>query len=116
MSDYQHRHEAILYGWRENGPHYFVPDRRQSSVFEVDKPSVSSLHPTTKPVALIAGMNQNGSRPNEIIYDPFCGSGSTIVAAAQLKRIGYGCEVDPGYVAVGLERLAALGLKPELRR
>ena len=54
-----------------------MPDRRQSSVFEVDKPSISSLHPTTKPVALIADMIQNSSRPNEIIYDPFCGSGST---------------------------------------
>jgi DNA modification methylase len=92
-----------------------VPDRRQSSVFEIDKPSISSLRPTTKPVALIADMIQNSSRPNEIIYDPFCGSGSTLLAAVQLKRVGYACEVDPGYVAVGLERLALLGLKPELR-
>jgi DNA modification methylase len=115
MSDYQHRHEAVLYGWNENGPHYFVPDRTQSSVFQIDKPSISSLHPTTKPVALVADMIQNSSRPNEIIYDPFCGSGSTILAAAQLKRVGYGCELDPGYVAVELERLASLGLKPELR-
>jgi DNA modification methylase len=115
MSDYQHRHEAVLYGWNENGPHYFVPDRTQSSVFEIDKPSISSLHPTTKPISLIADMIQNSSRPNEIIYDPFCGSGSTILAAAQLKRVGYGCELDPGYVAVELERLASLGFKPELR-
>jgi len=71
MADYQHRHEAVLYGWVENGPHYFVPDRSQSSVFEIDKPSISSLHPTTKPVALIADMIQNSSRPNDIIYDPF---------------------------------------------
>ena len=63
----------------------------------------------------IADMIQNSSRPNEIIYDPFCGSGSTLLAAGQLKRVGYGCEVDPGYVVVGLERLALLGLKPELR-
>ena len=115
MSDYHHRHEAVLYGWIENGPHYFVPDRSRSTVFEFDKPSVSSDHPTTKPVALIADMIQNSSRPNEIIYDPFCGSGSTILAAAQLKRIGYGCEVDPGYVAVELERLSSLGFKPELK-
>ena len=87
----------------------------KSSVFEIDKPSTSSLHPTTKPVALIADMIQNSSRPDEIIYDPFCGSGSTILAAAQLKRVGYGCELDPGYVAVELERLASLGLRPELR-
>ena len=109
VADYQHRHEAILYGWIEDGPHYFVPDRTQRSVFDFDKPSSSSLHPTTKPTALIADMIQNSSRPNEIIYDPFCGSGSTIIAAAQLKRIGYGCELDPGYVAVELERLTSLG-------
>jgi DNA modification methylase len=115
MSDYQHRHEAVLYGWLENGPHYFIPDRTQTSVFEVDKPATSALHPTTKPVPLIADMLQNSSRPGDIIYDPFCGSGSTIIAAAQLKRVGYGCELDPGYVAVELERLALLGFKPELR-
>ena len=74
----------------------------------------SELHPTTKPVELIARMVANSSRPGELIYDPFCGSGSTIVAAHQLGRIGYGCEIDPGYVAVELERLSLLGLKPEV--
>ncbi len=115
MSDYQQRHEPVLYGWREDGPHFFIPDRSQSSVFEVDKPHASDLHPTTKPVALVARMIANSSRPREIVYDPFCGSGSTIVAAAQLKRVGFGCELDPAYLAVELERLGALGLKPELR-
>jgi DNA modification methylase len=114
MSDYQHRHEPILYGWRPNGPHYFVKDRSQSTIFEVDKPHVSDMHPTTKPVELIARMVTNSSREGEIVYDPFSGSGSTLLAAAQLNRIGYGVEIDPGYVAVTLERLAALGLKPEL--
>jgi DNA modification methylase len=116
MGDYQQRHEPVLYGWLENGPHYFIPDRSQSSVFEVDKPHASDLHPTTKPVALIARMIANSSRPDEVVYDPFCGSGSTTVAAAQLKRVGYGCELDPGYLAVALERLAAIGLRPELRQ
>ena len=46
--------------------------------------------------------------------DPFCGSGSTLLAAHQLGRIGYGCEIHPGYVAVTLERLSLLGLKPAL--
>jgi DNA modification methylase len=59
-------------------------------------------------------MIENSSRPEERIYDPFCGSGSTIVAAHQVGRIGYGCEIDPGYVAVTLERLSMLGLKPQL--
>jgi DNA modification methylase len=116
MGDYQPRHEPVLYGWLENGPHYFIPDRCQSSVFEVDKPHANDLHPTSKPVALIARMIANSSRAGEVVYDPFCGSGSTIVAAAQLKRVGYGCEIDPGYLAVELERLASLGLRPELRR
>ena len=49
MSDHQYRHEPILYGWRRERPYCFVKDRTQSSVFEVDKPAVSDLHPTTKP-------------------------------------------------------------------
>ena len=114
MSDYHYRHEAILYGWIENGPHYFVDDRTQDSVFEIDRPMASELHPTTKPVELIGKMIANSSRPGEVVYDPFCGSGSTLVAAQQLGRIGYGIELDPGYVAVALERLSMLGLKPEL--
>jgi DNA modification methylase len=113
-SDYHYRHEPILYGWLGNGPHYFVDDRTQDSIFEIDRPMASELHPTTKPVELIARMIANSSRPGELIYDPFCGSGSTIVAAHQLGRIGYGCELDPGYLAVELERLALLGLRPEL--
>jgi len=114
MSDYHYRHEAILYGWHENGPHFFIEDRTQDSVFEVDRPLVSDLHPTTKPVELMAQMITNSSRRGEAVYDPFCGSGSTLLAAHQLGRVGYGCEIDPAYVAVALERLSLLGLKPEL--
>jgi site-specific DNA-methyltransferase (adenine-specific) len=112
-SDYHYRHEPVIYGWLENGPHYFTDDRTQDSVFEVDRPTVSELHPTTKPVELIARMVANSSRPGELVYDPFNGSGSTILAAHQLGRIGHGCELDAGYVAVTLERLSMLGLKPE---
>lgn len=112
--DYHYRHEPILYGWLENGPHYFSSDRTHDTVFEVDKPATSEFHSTTKPVALIAQMIANSSRPRELIYDPFAGSGSTLLAAHQLGRIGYGVEIDPGYVAVTLERLSLLGLKPEL--
>ena len=83
-------------------------------MFEVNKPAASEFHPTTKPVELIARMVANSSRPGELVYDPFCGSGSTLLAAHQLGRIGYGVEVNPGYVAVTLERLSLLGLKPAL--
>ncbi len=77
-------------------------------------PHISDLHPTTKPVQLVARMVRNSSREGELVYDPFCGSGSTLLAAHQLQRIAYGVEIDPGYVAVTLERMAALDLKPEL--
>jgi DNA modification methylase len=113
-SDYHYRHGPILYGWLENGPHYFINDRTQDSVLEVDRPFVSELHPTTKPIALIARLISNSSRPAEVVYDPFCGSGSTLVAAHQLGRVGYGCEIDAAYFAVILERLSLLGLQPVL--
>jgi DNA modification methylase len=110
--DYHWQHESILYGWREDGAHYFTDDRTQTSVFAIDKPHASEFHPTTKPVELIARMVRNSSRAGELVYDPFCGSGSTLVAAHQLSRVGYGVEVEPGYVAVALQRLADLGLEP----
>jgi DNA modification methylase len=114
MADYHYRHEPVLYGWLPNGSDYFCGDRSQDSVFEIDKPHVSDLHPTTKPIQLISRMITNSSRVGELVCDPFCGSGSTIVAAHQLGRIAYGCEIDPGYVAVSLERLSMLGLQPEV--
>ncbi len=114
MGDYHFRHEPILYGWLENGAHFFTDDRTQDSVFEVNKPHASEFHPTTKPVELIARMISNSSLKGELVYDPFCGSGSTLLAAHQLDRIGYGVEIDAGYAAVTLERLSAIGLKPQL--
>lgn len=112
--DYHYRHEPILYAWLENGPHYFGGDRTHDSVFDINRPTISDLHPTTKPLELIAKMIANSSRPGELVYDPFAGSGSTIIAAHQLGRIGYGCELNPAYLAVQLERLSMLGLEPKL--
>ena len=114
MADYHHRFEPILYGWLPDASHYFVDDRTQDDVFEFDKPHVSEFHPTTKPVELIARMIRNSSREGEVVYDPFCGSGSTLLAAHQLGRVGYGVEISPEYCAVTLERLTELGLQPEL--
>lgn len=113
-SDYHYKHETILYGWLENGPHYFIADRTQSSVLEYDRPQASPFHPTTKPIGLIARLIMNNSRKGDSIYDPFCGSGTTLLASEQLERMGFGVELDPGFVAVALERLSLLGLKPRL--
>jgi DNA modification methylase len=114
MADYHHRYEPILCGWLPDAAHYFVDDRSQDDVFEVDKPHISDLHPTTKPVELVARMVANSSRRGETVYDPFCGSGTTLVACEQLGRTGYGVEIDPGYLAVAIQRLADLGLEPQL--
>jgi DNA modification methylase len=114
MSDYHYKHEAVLYGWLGNGAHYWAGDRSQDSIFEVDRPHVSDLHATTKPVELVERMIANSSRPTEGIYDPFCGSDTTLVACERIGRIGYGVEIDPAYAAVILERMSALNLKPEL--
>ena len=114
LGDYHYRHELILYGWIENGSHYCVSDRKKSSVFDIDRPQSSPFHPTTKPLELIATLIMNSSRKTEVIYDPFCGSGTTLLASHQLGRIGFGVELNPGYVAVTLERLSMFGLKPKL--
>jgi len=95
MSDYHFRHEPVLYGWLENGPHYWCGDRSQGSIFEVDKPHVSDLHSTQKPVELIARMIANSSRAGELVYDPFCGSGSALVAAHQLSRTCFAWKSTP---------------------
>jgi len=62
----------------------------------------------------MARLVMNSSKKGEVVYDPFCGSGTTLLACEQLGRIGFGIELDPRYVAVTLERLSALGLKPKL--
>lgn len=69
-------------------------------------------HGTQKPVECMARPIRN--HVFKTVYDPFCGSGTTLVAAHQLDRIGFACEIDPGYVAVTLERLSTLGLTPKL--
>jgi len=104
MADYHHRYEPILYGWLPDAAHYFTDDRTQDDVFEFDKPQTSEFHPTTKPVELVARMILNSSRGGEVVYDPFCGSGSTLLAAHQLGRIGYGVDISSEYLAVALER------------
>ena len=77
--DYHWRHEPILYGWKEGTAHYFVDDRTQDTVWEYDKPRSNDLHPTMKPVELVARAIKNSSKVNEIILDLFGGSGTTLV-------------------------------------
>ena len=106
--DYHFRHENILYGWKHDAAHYFVDDRTQDSVFEIPRPKVSVEHPTMKPVELVEQMVRNSSRRGAIVYDPFIGSGTTMVSCQRLGRKCRGVEIDPGYAAVCLDRWATM--------
>ena len=113
--DYQWQHEPILYGWKEGAAHYFINDRTQSIILEFDRPKQSALHPTMKPIDLIARLVKNSSKENDIILDLFGGSGSTIITAEQLNRICYSMELDPKYCDVIVKRWEALtGKKAKL--
>ena len=99
-SDYHYRHEAIFYGWVPGGTHYFVDNRTHDTVLEFDKPSRNADHPTMKPVELVAHCVENSSKPGWIIGEPFGGSGTTLIAAAQTGRVARLIELDPRYCDV----------------
>jgi DNA modification methylase len=103
-SNYHYRHEQILYGWLRGGTSSWASDRKQDSIFEVDRPQVSEDHPTMKPVALVSEMVQNSSKPGDGVYDCFLGSGTTLIACEQLGRRCYGIEIEPRYVDVSVRR------------
>jgi DNA modification methylase len=113
-SDFHYRHEVLFYGWKPGGQHRRPPDRTQDTIWEFDRPKASTEHPTMKPVPLIRHALEMSSLSGQIVLDPFLGSGSTMVAAEQTERVCRGIEIDPGYVAVSLERMAEMGLKPTL--
>ena len=106
-SPYNWIHEPVLFGWKKSGKHQWYADRKQTTVWEYDKPKKNDLHPTMKPVNLIAYPIKNSSMSNCIVLDPFGGSGSTLIAADQLKRICYTVELDPKYADVIVNRYLA---------
>ena len=132
--DYQWKHEPCLYGWKDGAAHYFVEDRTNTTVIEdekldfnkmkkeelvelleklfktrmsvidANKPTVNDLHPTMKPIVLIAEQVKNSSKKGEIVMDSFGGSGSTLIACEELGRKCRTCELDPKYVDVIIKR------------
>ncbi|MBP2656764.1 MAG: methylase domain protein [Firmicutes bacterium] len=103
-SPYQWKHEPILYGWRKDGKHNWYADRKQSTIWNFDRPSKNELHPTMKPVALCAYPITNSSMSNCIVLDPFGGSGSTLMACEQTNRICHSVEMDEKYADVIVKR------------
>ncbi|WP_294143857.1 site-specific DNA-methyltransferase [uncultured Clostridium sp.] len=103
-SPYQWQHEPCLYGWKKKGKHQWYSDRKQTTIWEFDKPKKNGDHPTMKPIPLIAYPIKNSSMSNCIVLDPFGGSGSTLIASEQLGRICYTIELDEKYCDVIVKR------------
>lgn len=103
-SPYQWRNEPCLFGWKKSGRHKWYADRKQTTVWEFDKPARNNLHSTMKPIPLLAYAIKNSTAPNAIVLDPFSGSASTLIACEQLDRICYAVELEEKFVDVGVKR------------
>lgn len=103
-SPYQWQHEPCLFGWKIGGKHNWYSDRKQTTIWEYDRPKASKDHPTMKPIALMAYPIKNSSMSNCIVLDPFLGSGSTLMACEQTNRRCFGIELDEKFVDVIVRR------------
>lgn len=101
--DYDYKHEPIMYGWKKSH-NFYGKGKFTKSVWEIDKPRESKLHPTMKPIELISNAVLNSSKENDVVLDVFGGSGSTLIACEQLNRSCYMCELDPRYIDVIIKR------------
>ena len=103
-SDYQWQHEPVLYGFLKNGKHPWYSDRKQTTIWNYDKPKRNKNHPTSKPLDLLGYPVCNSSQENAIVLDTFGGSGSTMMACEQTNRICCMMELDEKYASVILRR------------
>ncbi len=109
--DYAPQHELIAYGWY--GVHEFLKSK-DKSVLVCPKPNKSKMHPTTKPLDLMRRLILNGTRIGDVVYDGFLGSGTTLLACEQTKRVCIGVELDPEYCQTIIDRFEKLtGIKAE---
>ena len=112
-SDYQWQHEPVLYGFLKNGKHPWYSDRKQTTIWNYDKPKRNKNHPTSKPLDLLGYPICNSSQENAIVLDTFGGSGSTMMACEQTNRICHMMELDEKYASVILRRAVEIGIAPE---
>jgi len=103
-SPYQWQHEPVLYGWKKKGKHQWYTGRKESTIWEFDKPKKNGDHPTMKPIPLLAYPILNSSMSNSVVLDPFGGSGSTLVACEQTDRICCTVELDEKFCDVIVKR------------
>lgn len=113
---YHHQHEPCWYAVRKNATGHWHGDRKQSTIWTIPKPQKSETgHSTQKPVECMERPIRNNSLPGDLVYEPFCGSGTTIIACERSGRTCRAIELNPAYVAVALQRFKeATGLEPVL--
>ena len=111
---YKGKHEPCYYGHKRGHSARWHGPNNEVTLWEYDRSACNEFHPTQKPVAVALRAVKNSTKPGQIVVDGFLGGGTTLVAAEQTGRICYGMEIDPKYVAVTLQRMADMGLKPEL--
>lgn len=110
--DYLPQHELIAFGWF--GTHMFKRSKDKSVLF-YPRPTKSNLHPTMKPVALLRNLILNSTNINDVVYDCFLGSGSTLIACEETHRACLGVELDAEYGTTILKRFENLtGIAPKL--
>ena len=107
-SPYQWQHEPVLFGWKKKGRHQWYTGRKESTIWEFDKPKKNGDHPTMKPIPLLAYPIMNSSLTNSIVLDPFGGSGSTLIACEQTDRICRTVELDEKFCDVIVSRYIEL--------
>ena len=105
-ADYQYRHEPILYGWKEGAPHKCYGDRTLTTVLEHKKPKANKWHPNQKPIEMLTALLENSSKSGDIVFEPFGGSGSTLIACERTGRVCRAIELDPRYCDVIRKRWA----------
>lgn len=112
--DFHWRHELCFYGWQQGNRSPWYGDRAQTTVWEVGREN-DKIHPTQKPVELfLRPMNYN-TRRGEVCLEPFCGSGSQIIAAERAERRCFATEIDPRYCDVIIERWERISGKKAVR-
>lgn len=103
-SPYQWQHEPCLYGWKKKGKHQWYSGRKETTIWEFEKPKKNAEHPTMKPIPLLAYPITNSSMSNTVVLDPFGGSGSTLIACEQTDRSCYTIELDEKFCDVIVKR------------
>ena len=103
-SEYHYRHEPILFGWKPGGERLKNNDRTKTTVWEFDRPKKSEIHPTMKPVEMWQYGIEQHTNISDVVFEPFCGSGTAIIACENSGRKCCAMEVDPKYAQASIQR------------